>query len=177
MRKFLAILFLMMCLPTMAFASSMPTVGMEAPDFEIALLDGEIFKLSEQRGKVVLINIWASWCGPCVAEMPDIDQLAKDYSDQLVVIGINCGENEQTVRSFVTENGYTYNFAADTDYYISGVLYPSQGIPYSIVVDANGIITQLHVGGGKGMYKVLEGYVLDALYPIKTTDKGIQLLA
>lgn len=177
MKKFLAILFLMLCLPAMALASSLPAVGMEAPDFEVTLLDGEVFRLSEQRGKVVLINIWASWCGPCVAEMPDIDQLAKDYADELVVIGVNCGEETQTVVDFVAANGYSYNFAADPEYYISGMLYPSQGIPYSIVVNAEGIITELHVGGGQGMYDVLEGYVLEALNPVKTTDQGVQLLA
>lgn len=177
MKKFLAILFLMFCVPAMALASGLPAVGVEAPDFEVELLNGERFRLSEQRGKVVLINIWASWCGPCVAEMPDIDQLAKNYADELVVIGVNCGEDKQTVIDFVRKNGYSYNFAADSDYYISGMLYPSRGIPYTIVVNAEGVITQLHTGGGAGMYEVLESYVKEALNPIKTTEQGIQLLA
>lgn len=181
MKKFLAMLVLVLCFATGALASGLPEVGQEAPDFEIELLNGETFRLSEQRGKVVLINIWASWCGPCVAEMPDIDQLAKDYADRLVVIGVNCGEDEQTVADFVSENGYTYNFAADPEYYISGSLYPSRGIPYTIVVDAEGMITQLHTGGGAGMYEVLEGYVLEAMAsyvrPVKVTDQGIELLA
>lgn len=181
MKRFLVMFVLLMCLPVVAMASGLPEVGKEAPDFEIELLNGEIFRLSEQRGKVVLINIWASWCGPCVAEMPDIDQLAKDYADDLVVIGVNCSEDEQTVADFVAAAGYSYNFAVDPEYYISGYLYPSRGIPYSIVVDANGMITQLHTGGGAGMYEVLEGYVLDAMTryerPVKTTDQGIELLA
>ena len=181
MKRFLVMLVLLMCMPVVALASGLPEVGKEAPDFEIELLSGDIFRLSEQRGKVVLINIWASWCGPCVAEMPDIDQLAKDYEDRLVVIGVNCGEDVQTVADFVALNGYSYNFAADPEYYVSGTLYPSQGIPYTIVVDAKGVITQLHTGGGAGMYEVLEGYVQEALSsyvkPIKTTDQGIELLA
>jgi len=180
MKKFLILLLALLGVPTIALAASLPIpmVGMEAPDFEVTLLNGEPFRLSEQRGKVVLINIWAIWCGPCVMEMPDIDRLAKDYAEDLVVIGINCGEPEQTVADFVTENGYSYLFAADTDYYISGMLYPTNAIPYTIVVDADGFITQLHRGGGMGMYEVLEGYILEALPSIiKTTDQGVQILA
>lgn len=177
MKKILILLLALLCIPTAALAIGFPMIGQEAPDFEATLLNGEIFKLSEQRGKVVLINVWATWCGPCVSEMPDIDQLAKDYADDLVVIGVNCGEAEQTVADFVAENGYSYLFAADTDYSISGMLNPTSSIPYTIVVNADGIITQLHMGGGAGMYEVLEGYVEDALNPVKTTDKGVQILA
>lgn len=177
MKKLLAILLVMLCLSAPAMASTPPTVGAQAPDFEIELLNGERFRLSEQRGKIVLINIWASWCSPCVAEMPDIDQLARNYAEKLTVIGINCGEDTQTVTDFVAENGYTYSFAADPDYHITGELYPSYSIPYTIVVNADGVITQLHTGGGTDMYEVLEGYVLDAMHPIKKTDQGIELLA
>lgn len=177
MKKILAFFFALMLIPVSALAAGFPMVGAEAPDFEIELINGESFKLSDQRGKIVLINIWASWCGPCVAEMPDIDQLAKDYADDLVIIGVNCGEPEQTVIDFIEENGYSYLSAADENYYISGMLYPSDVIPYTIVIDRDGIITQLHRGGGVGMYEILEEYVLDAMNTIKATDKGIKILA
>jgi len=177
MKKVLAMLLVLLLLPSAALATALPMVGEEAPDFELTLLSGETFRLSEQRGKVVLINIWATWCGPCTMEMPDIDQLAKDYAEELVVIGVNCGESEETVARFVEENGYSYLFAADPDYYISGMLYPTTAIPYTIVVDAEGVITQLHRGGGLGMYEVLEGYVQDALNAVKTTESGIQIFA
>lgn len=166
------VLALLFALPS-AFAISLPPmIGMEANDFEIELIDGEAFKLSEQRGKVVLINIWATWCGPCVAEMPEIDQLAEDYEGDLVVIGINCGEAEQTVIDFVEENGYGYLFAADPDYEICSQLNYTNAIPYTIVVDREGVVSALHRGGGYGMYEVLEGYVLDAM-----GDEGVQILA
>lgn len=167
MKKMIVCLLLIICLMPAALAvpvlPRIPMVGFEAPDFEIELVDGETFKLSEQRGKVVLINIWATWCGPCVAEMPEIDQLAKDYEDDLVVIGVNAGEREQTVIDFVEKNGYGYLFAADMDYHVSGELYPSRGIPYTIVVDPYGVISELHVGGGAGVYDLLESYVLTAM--------------
>lgn len=178
MKKILAmILVLLLALPAAASAISLPMVGAEAPDFELTMLDGEIFRLSEQRGKVVLINIWATWCPPCVAEMPDIDRLASDYADELVVIGVNCGESEQTIADFVAANGYSYHFAADPSYMVSGMLYPTMSIPYTIVVNADGVITQLHTGGGMGMYDVLKGYVEDALSSVKVTDQGVQIFA
>lgn len=138
-------------------------MGGEAPDFEVSLTNGESFRLSDCRGKVVLINIWATWCGPCVAEMPDLQQLAQDYAGKAIIVGVNCGEPEETVREFVEQNGYTYPIALDPDYLVSGMLYPTMSIPYTIVVDANGVITQLHLGGGDGMYSVYEQYVLDAM--------------
>ena len=87
MKKLLVLLFVLLCLSASCLAESLPRVGAEAPDFEVVLTNGETFRLSEQRGKIVLINIWATWCGPCVAEMPEIEQLSKDYADDLVVIG------------------------------------------------------------------------------------------
>ena len=158
----------------MASATQLPAMpGAEAPDFEVTLTNGETFRLSDQRGKVVLLNIWATWCGPCVAEMPDIEQLSQDYADDLVVIGVNCGEAEQTVIDFIEDKGYTYLFAADEDYLVSSVLYPTTAIPYTVVIDADGVITQMHEGGGTGMYEVLEEYVLQAMQNTKATDVEI----
>lgn len=177
MKKLLVLLFVLLCLSASCLAESLPRVGAEAPDFEVVLTNGETFRLSEQRGKIVLINIWATWCGPCVAEMPEIEQLSKDYADDLVVIGINCGESEETIVNFVNANGYSYLFAADPEYEISGKLYPTMSIPYTVIVNAEGVITQLHTGGGIGMYEVLEGYVQDALNTPKTTESGVEILA
>ena len=92
--------------------------------------------------------------------------------DDLVVIGINCGETEQTVADFVEENGYGYLFAADPDYEICSQLNFTNAIPYTIVVDREGVVSALHRGGGYGVYEVLEGYVLDAM-----GDEGVQILA
>lgn len=174
MKKIVALILMLTCLMTSASAISLIMPGVEAPDFEIQLTNGETFKLSDQRGKVVLLNIWATWCGPCVAEMPDIDRLAKDYEDDLVVIGVNCGEPEQTVVDFVEKNGYEYLFAADPDYLISGMLYPTQAIPYTVIIDSNGVIHEVVRGGGQNMYEVFEGHVLSA---IEATAPAVDMLA
>lgn len=166
MKKILALALVLICLMASA-AAEIIMPGMKAPDFEATLITGETFKLSEQRGKVVLLNIWATWCGPCVAEMPDIDRLAKDYADDLVVIGVNTGEPEKHVVSFIEKNGYSYPIALDNDYLISGMLYPTMSIPYTVVINPLGVITQVHNGSGRGMYEVFEGYIQDALASVK----------
>lgn len=176
MKKLIAMILILMCLPAACAANLPAAQGMEAPDFELKLISGETFRLSDQRGKVVMINIWATWCPPCVAEMPDIDRLAQDYADDLVVIGVNCGEDEDTIREFVSENGYSYLFAADEDYTVSGLLYPTSAIPYTVIVDAQGIVVQTHRGGGEGMYEVFEGYVKQALRSAKSAN-GVEILA
>lgn len=174
MKKLVALILVLVCIGVHANAISLIIPGMEAPDFEIQLIDGETFKLSEQRGKVVLLNIWATWCGPCVNEMPDINRLAEDYEDELVVIGVNCGEQEKKVADFVEKNGFGYLFAADPDYMISGMLYPTQTIPYTVIIDSNGIVHQVVCGGGRDMYSVFEGHVLSA---IEATAPEVEMLA
>lgn len=166
--KKLAVLLLVLAvlIPTALAEEAVPApveLGQEASDFSVELLDGTTFTLSENRGKVVYVNVWATWCPPCVAEMPAIEQLSVDYADQLVVIGLNSGEDARTVADFVEKNGYTYNFALDESYELINGMFPTDGIPYSVIIDPNGVVTTLHVGGGSDMYPVLQGYVEAAL--------------
>ena len=170
----LVLLMLMPCAQAAkAFVPSLP--GNEAPDFEAPMLDGEIFRLSDHRGKVILLNIWATWCPACVAGMPNLEQLSQDYSEELVVIGVNCGEDAQTVREFVKEKGYTYCFVTDEEYLISGMLYPTSTLPCTVVIDADGVITRVNRGSSKDMYEVFEGYVLEAIENTKITE--VEILA
>ena len=132
-----------------------------APDFSIELLSGETVSLSDFLGKVVFINFWATWCGPCVEEMPDIQQLAETYPDDVVVIAINCSERKDKVEDFIYGRGYTFHVGLDDGVVQS--LYPTRGIPYTVIVDANGNISQTHLGGGAGMFPKFEEYVKAAM--------------
>lgn len=123
-------------------------VGLEAPDFELPLSGGGTFRLSDQRGKVVVINLWATWCYYCVAEMPELQTLAETYPDDLVVVAVNTAETQEQVDIFRETYGYSFLFAYNTDGYIGNELYPTSGIPYSVVVDRDGVIQLVHVGGG-----------------------------
>jgi len=171
--KVLAMLLALMMIGSAAFAQSLniAQVGAPALDFELKMIDGETFKLSDHLGKVVFLNIWATWCGPCVMEMPDIEKLANTYPDDLVVLGVSCDESEDAVKAFVEEQGYTYNFAWDGTYLVSGLLYPSYAIPNSIFIAPDGTITSMELGAAN--YETLEQRYLDALASVQTAEEAV----
>lgn len=120
-------------------------VGYTAPDFSVELLTGETVKLSDYRGKAVLLNFWATWCPPCVSEMPDIQKISEAFSGDLVVIAVNLSEQKNKVNGFISEKKYTFNVGLDVDASIQAK-YPTEYIPYTIIIDANGVITKTHIG-------------------------------
>lgn len=119
--------------------------GDSAPDFTAQLVSGEEFSLSQQNDKVILLNFWASWCGPCVEEMPAFEKLAEEYKDEVAVLAVNCMEDQKTVEKFIKKNGYTFSVAFDEEGSICDK-YPSDGIPYTLVIDADGVIQNIFVG-------------------------------
>lgn len=120
-------------------------IGDVAPDFTAELTDGESVTLSEVQDKVVLLNFWATWCGPCVREMPALEKLQEEYGDKLLVLAVNSMEDKGTVDSFVEETGYTFPIAYDVNGEI-GVKYPTTGIPYTLIIGKDGIVKQVFVG-------------------------------
>lgn len=119
--------------------------GDAAPDFTASLSDGSSFTLSEQTGKVVLLNFWATWCGPCRDEMPAFEQLNDEYGNDVMIVAVNYMEDEDTVNRFISDNGYTFPIAYDVDGSIT-MKYPSDGIPYTLVIGTDGTIQKLYVG-------------------------------
>ncbi|MBQ6373526.1 MAG: TlpA family protein disulfide reductase [Clostridia bacterium] len=140
----LAALILLVVTPN-AFAQA--KLGEEAPDFEVTTLEGTKLRLSELRGKVVYLNIWATWCPPCVAEIPSIQKLAETHSEELVVIGVSCDTDPKTVRQFVEAYGIDYPVAMDERMVIGGQLYPTAYIPESVFISPEGTVTTIEIGG------------------------------
>lgn len=101
--------------PTAPPDSTLVGTGMDEGDiiynFEVPILGGGNFVLSDNLDKPVLINIFATWCGPCVAELPSLQQIYDEYSDEMHVIIINVGEEESAVQQFVDDNQFTMPFA------------------------------------------------------------------
>ena len=94
-----------------------------APDFTLATLDGGSIQLSDLRGQPIFINFWASWCGPCRAEMPHIQAAYETYSDDgLIVLGVDQLESPPPVAQFVDEYSLTFPIPLDSDGDVSAVL-------------------------------------------------------
>ena len=117
------------------------TQGSMAVDFSAKTLDGQTVQLSSYRGKnPVWVNFWASWCGPCKAEMPAMEELYQTYKDKgLVILGYDVAEPEQTVRDFVVGRGFTWTFLLDNG--ATPNRYQTTGIPTHVFINKQGIIT------------------------------------
>ena len=121
------------------------SIGNLAPDFEALTLDGETLHLSELRGKTVLINAFASWCGPCQAETPDLVKLAKDESGDLLVIGLNLGETLEAIETYRQDFKVPYALLPDSDGRLTEIYRPI-GLPTSWFIDPEGVIRYIHIG-------------------------------
>ena len=120
-------------------------LGQSAPDFTLMDLDGNTVALSDFLGMPVMINFWASWCPPCTAEMPLIDEFAVQYADELVVLAVNVGEQEFDVRAFLNENKFHLMFLLDPSNSVAEKYYVF-GYPASMFIDEEGLLQGMHIG-------------------------------
>ncbi len=126
-----------------------PQTGFLAPDFTAKTPGGKAIRLSDLRGKVVLVNFWASWCPPCRAEMPAIESVYLAYQGQgLVVLAVNSTiqDNSTNARAFFTENKLSFPILLDETGEITS-LYRVQSLPTSFFIDRAGVIREVIVGG------------------------------
>ena len=122
-------------------------VGFLAPDLTLMGLSGESVSLEEFRGQPVILNFWASWCGPCRAEMPALEQVAMRYADEgLVVLLVNQGETETTISDFLAEMGLALPVLLDRELNATR-LYRVQALPTTFFIDREGRIQDLTIGG------------------------------
>lgn len=113
---------------------------------EMPTLEGDTVQLDDFEGDVVVVNFWATWCGPCVVEMPELQAFHEEYSDQgVVMLGINLGENAETAQSFIDERDITYPIILDESGDISD-FYALRGQPTTVIFDQNGEIVYTHTG-------------------------------
>ena len=115
--------------------------GSEAPGFTVYDLEGNAHKLSDFRGKPVLLNFWASWCGPCQMEMPDFQKFYESHGDKVnfVIVNLTDGQQEtvESAAAFIEEKGYTFPVYYDTDI-DAAAKYGVNAVPVSYFIDAEG---------------------------------------
>jgi len=118
----------------------------QAPDFKISLINGEILRLSDLKGKVVVLNFWASWCPPCRWEMPAFERIWQEYREQDVIfLGVAMLDQEDTVRDFIDKVGVTYPIGLDTSGQIQKA-YRVLVMPTTYFIDRHGYISRILSG-------------------------------
>ena len=121
--------------------------GQKAPNFEVQMFDGSTVKLSDLKGKVVLLNFWATWCPPCRAELSRVEKdiIEKFKGEPFVFLPVSRGENRATVAAFREKMGYTIPMGLDTDGRVYAE-YAQTYIPRNFLIDKNGVVVKASVG-------------------------------
>ena len=121
--------------------------GKTAPDFSLTLSTGQQVKLSDYKGKAVLLHFWATWCGPCRVELPEMNAFASklDSSSRIAFLAVCISDTEKSRDTFMKKNNYTFPGGLDKDGSIAGS-YFIQGIPTSILISPDGKIEKIRVG-------------------------------
>ena len=126
-----------------------PQQGFLAPDFELKTTTGETVRLSDLRGQAVLVNLWATWCPPCRAEMPTIEKIYNEYKDDgLVVLAIDMTYQDtfSNIAPFVDEYSLTFPILLDETGGV-GSAYQLRSLPSSFFINREGIISEVVIGG------------------------------
>ena len=121
------------------------TVGQQLPDLELATLDGDVVRLTSWEGTPLVVNFWASWCPPCLKEMPDFEQVAQQRQGEVTIVGLNVRENAATAQQLATQTGVTYDLALDTRGEASRA-FGGVNMPTTVFVNADGTIVGVHAG-------------------------------
>ena len=156
-RSLAAALFVAMSATTFPLAASAtPAPNATAPDFTLRGADGRNVRLDELRGQVVLVNFWATWCGPCREEMPRLDALYQKYRKSgFVLLGVNVDDDPKTALATLAKLNVTFPVLFDSDKKVSK-LYDLNTMPSTIVIDRDGKMRFLHRGyraGTEGDYE------------------------
>lgn len=121
-------------------------VGQEAPELSLPDLEGNTVRLSDYRGRVVLLNFWATWCGPCRVEVPELVSVHESYKERgFTVLAVNLGESRDRVAAFSAQFQMDFPVLLDPAGQTTR-LYPTRGIPTSFLLDGEGVVRRVVVG-------------------------------
>ena len=124
-------------------------VDYSAPDFTMLDMDGNEVTLASFFGKPIILNFWASWCGPCKSEMPDIQKFYEEYGEEVHFLIVNCTDGSRetvdTAKAFIADSGYTFPVYFDTTY-MGAYTYGANSIPLTYFIDADGNMAAYYMG-------------------------------
>jgi peroxiredoxin len=144
-------------------AAAAVTASGAAPDFTLATLGGSNLRLQEQRGQVVMINFWASWCGPCRVEMPHLTRLYEKYrSAGFTVFAINIDEDPHKAANVAKQLGMRFPVLLDTEKKVSR-LYDLSTMPSTVLVDRDGRVRYVHRGYRDGYEETYDKQIRELL--------------
>jgi peroxiredoxin len=157
----LLVLLFAAAVPWTAAAPLAPTSP--APDFTLRTLDGQKLRLGEQRGRVVLVNFWATWCGPCRQEMPHLNKLYEKYrSSGFVLLGVNVDDDTTQAAGVATRLGVTFPVLPDADKRVSRQ-YDLSAMPSTVLIDRDGKVRYLHRGYQSGYENTYDKQIRELL--------------
>lgn len=144
-------------------ASAAVPVGAPAPDFTLRAMGGPNLRLQEQRGRVVMVNFWATWCAPCRKEMPHLSRLADKYrAAGFVLLGVNVDDDARNAADVAAKLGLKFPVLFDTDKKVSR-LYELSTMPSTVLIDRNGCVRYLHRGYVDGYENSYEKQIRELL--------------
>ena len=148
-----------------ATSTALPVVAPTAlaPDFTLRTMDGPNMRLQEQRGRVVMINFWATWCGPCRQEMPHLNRLYEKYgASGFVLLSVNVDEDTRNAADVAAKLGVKFPVLWDTDKKVSR-LYDLSTMPSTVLIDRDGKVRYVHRGYLNGYEDTYEKQVREML--------------
>ena len=137
-----------------------------APDFALRDTANQEVRLSSLKGKVVILNFWATWCGPCQGEMPHLETMYKKYKHQgleVVAVSADDARSASRVKPMVKSKGYTFTVLLDKETEVVAQYNPRKELPYTVIIDQQGNVSYRHAGYTAGDELTLEAKVKELL--------------
>lgn len=139
-------------------------IGKQAPDFSLKTTADKTLQLSGLRGRVLVLDFWASWCGPCIKTMPNIERIVQEVGgDQVELIAVNLQESKEKALAAIKRLGLSATVALDTDGNVAQ-LYQASAIPQTVIIDRQGKITHIFIGGGTRFLEQFSQALSDSLH-------------
>jgi thiol-disulfide isomerase/thioredoxin len=150
-------------------SESMLEIGQPAPNFKLPDLSGQQVSLDQYKGKIVMLDFWATWCGPCRMTMPIMENLQKEFADTMVLLAINLQEPHDDVRDYIRAQGIRSRVLLDEEGLV-GKIYGTESIPLQILIDKQGILRFIQSGYGPRTLSQLRAEINKLRSPVILTS-------